>query len=97
MLEQIAEVNEKFNSFTESVFESEILNDKEKAIVALATVIAFEDEEGVKNAIMNAKQCMISNEEIAEIMAIVIAMRSKKISKLGSQGGNCCSSGGRCC
>jgi alkylhydroperoxidase/carboxymuconolactone decarboxylase family protein YurZ len=97
MIEQVTNINKKFNEFTEEVFESEILSEKEKALVALATVTAFEDEDGVKNAIINAKQAMLSNEEIGYVMSLVIAMKGKKISKLGSK--NSCNNNNevRCC
>lgn len=95
MINQVPEINEAFNEFSKRVFETQVLTEREKGLVALATVTSFEDADAVKQAVMNAKQLDISVQEIGCVMAIVAAMKGQKITKLLEQGGK--RNGGRCC
>jgi Uncharacterized homolog of gamma-carboxymuconolactone decarboxylase subunit len=98
MIEQIPEIKETFDAFTSKVFEKEFLSDREKALLALAIVTSFEDEEGIKKAVMTCKQMMISNEEVGHVIAIVMALKAQKISKLFSiKDKKASSSTQRCC
>ena len=79
MIENVYEINEKYNDFINEVFESQVLSEREKSLVTLAIISSFEDEKALKNAILNAKQEFITNEEIGYVISIVMALRSKKI------------------
>ncbi|WP_455717677.1 hypothetical protein, partial [Anaerosporobacter sp.] len=84
MIEQVTNINKTYSDFIDSVFNSEIISEREQAMVALAAVVAFEDESGIKNALLNAKAASLTNEEIGYVISVVIALKTKKIEKLAS-------------
>lgn len=97
MIDQIPEIKEAFDSFTKQVFEKEVLSEREKAIVALVMVITQEDAEGIKKAVMTCKQMMLSSEEIAHIVSIVIAMKAQKTTHLFNKTQEKTNTTQRCC
>lgn len=84
MIEQVSNINKTYSDFIDSVFNSDIISEREQAMVALGTVVAFEDESGIKNALLSAKAASLTNEEIGYVISIVIALKTKKIEKLAS-------------
>lgn len=88
MLSQIPELEKQFTAFAQDTVEGEILSDRERALAALAVVFTLEDTQAVKESIIEAKQAGVTNKEIGYVNALVIALRGKKIARLGVVGAN---------
>ncbi len=83
MISLIPDLNKQFTAFATQALESEVLSDRERTLTVLAAAIALEDNNSVKQAIVAAKQMGISNEEIGNVSAIVIAINGLRIANLG--------------
>lgn len=83
MLSFVPELDKQFAQFAEDALHTEILDERELALATLATAFTLEDGDMVKQAIIEAKQVGITNQEIGQISAIVITQRAKKIMRLG--------------
>jgi len=86
MLSQIPELEKQFTAFAQDTVEGDVLSDRERALAALAVVFTLEDATSVKESIIEAKQAGVTNKEIGYISALVIALRGKKIARLGVVG-----------
>src|SRR3954451_17545480 len=76
-------VAEQFTAFANEVLEGDVLPDRERAAIILATAFALEDGSAVKNAIISAKQAGFTNEEIGYVSAMVLALRGQRLNRLG--------------
>lgn len=83
MLSFVPELHEQFEQFAEDVLHTEILSERELALATLTTAFTLEDVDLVKQAIIEAKQVGVTNQEIGQISAVVISLRAKKIMRLG--------------
>jgi len=78
-----SDINDLFSAFVKNALYEGKLSDRDKAIVQLALSYAFEDIEGLREAIVDAKQLGITNQEIGHICALVIVSRGQRIANLG--------------
>lgn len=71
-----------FADFAVQSFEDTTLNERELAISYLTTTLALEDQQGVKGAIVAAKQAGLDNDEIQQVINVVITVKGQRIQAL---------------
>lgn len=86
MLNFISQLEKSFAEFITEAYQNQTLCNKSKAIVLLTFALSEENPELVKEGLMKAKQEGLTNEEIAQIEAIVIALKGRKIVQLLATG-----------
>ncbi|MBA2873176.1 alkylhydroperoxidase/carboxymuconolactone decarboxylase family protein YurZ [Anoxybacillus calidus] len=77
-------LQKEFDTFFTEALEGGVLSERDRILVILATALAMEDANTLKNAVLTAKQLGLTNEEIGHISAITVAMRGQKINGLAS-------------
>ncbi|MGG3957641.1 carboxymuconolactone decarboxylase family protein [Bhargavaea massiliensis] len=77
-------LQQAFDTFFTEALEGGTLSERDRMVVILATALAMEDVNTLKNAVLTAKQLGLTNEEIGHISAITIAMKGQKINGLVS-------------
>jgi len=83
MLALAPTLNEQFTTFANAALTGTILSDRERALAVLTTACALEDQSLIKQAVVCAKQVGLTNEEIGQTSAIVLAVRGKLLASLG--------------
>lgn len=71
-----------FADFAAQSFEDTTLSERELAISYLTTSLALEDPQGVKSAIVAAKQAGVDNDEIQQVINVVITVKGQRIQAL---------------
>ena len=100
MLALTPPLDERFTTFSNTALTGAILTDRERALAVLTTVLALEENDLIEQAVVCAKQAGITNEEIGQTSAIVLAVQGvfKRYCLQGSMlpkrlGGPCLESG----
>ena len=83
MLTLAPSLHQQFTTFATAALTGESLSERERALAVLTTAFVLEDHGLVKQAVVCAKQVGISNEEIGQTSAIVLAVRGKLLTSLG--------------
>ncbi|AEJ19054.1 hypothetical protein [Gracilinema caldarium] len=86
MLNFISQLEKSFAEFISEAYQNQTLCNKSKVIVLLTFALSEENPELVKEGLIKAKQEGLTNEEIAQIEAIVIALKGRKIVHLLTTG-----------
>jgi alkylhydroperoxidase/carboxymuconolactone decarboxylase family protein YurZ len=75
MLALTPTLDKRFTTFSNTALTGATLSNHERALAVLTTVFVLEDNDLIEQAVVCAKQAGITNEEIGQTSAIVLAVQ----------------------
>ena len=75
MLALTPALDAQFTRYANAALTGETLSDRERALAVLTTVLVLEDNDLIEQALVCAKQVGITNKEIGQTSAIVLAVQ----------------------
>jgi alkylhydroperoxidase/carboxymuconolactone decarboxylase family protein YurZ len=84
MLSLMPALSDQFSAFANEATTGGVLPERERIVATLAIALTLEDADAVKQVVMQAKQAGLSNEEIGQVSAIVVALRGQRIARLAT-------------